>query len=180
MFAALAFVLLFVMFASCNIFSEKKPDKKTAQYISYRDIPGVTDDEIRAIEKFKEKGSFFVFGMLPSTEMFSDIQSGELNGYSVLFCQWLTKLFGIEFKPELYEWGDLLTGMELGTVSFSGELTPNDERRKKYFMTGTIAARPVKAFRLRGSEPFSDIAKSRPVLYMFLGGSTATTDVTSL
>ena len=180
MSAALASVLLLGMFTSCNISSDKKPVDKPPQYTSYRDIPGVTDDEIRAIEKLKGQSNFFVFGMLPSTEMFNDIQRGGLNGYSVLFCQWLTKLFGIEFRPALYEWGDLLTGLELGKVSFSGELTSNDERRKKYFMTETIAARPVKAFRLKGSEPFTDIAKSRPVRYMFLGGSTSIADVTSL
>jgi len=177
--AVLASVLLLGIIVGCKAFSEKKPTHKPSQYTSYRDIPGITDAEIQAIEKLKNQDGSLVYGMLPSTEMFYDLQSGDLKGYSVLFCQWMTEMFGIEFKPALYEWGDLLAGLKSGKIAFSGELTPSEERRKRYFMTEAIAARSVKAFRLSGSEPIPDITKSRPVRYIFLGGSTTIADVTA-
>jgi hypothetical protein len=38
---------------------------------SYRGIPGVTDDEIRAIEALKASRAQFVYGSMPSTEAFT-------------------------------------------------------------------------------------------------------------
>ena len=178
--AAFAFVLLFGPFSGCNA-SSKKELNEPSIYASYREISGVTDDEIRAIESLRERTDYFVFGMLPSTEMFDDLRSGKINGYSALLCRWLTEIFGIEFRPTLYEWGDLLGGLESGEIDFSGELTPSEERRMKYYMTEeAIAVRSVKSYRLDGSQSLDDIAASRPIRYIFLGGSTTIADVTSL
>jgi len=46
-------------------------------------------------------------------------------------------------------------------------------------MTDPIAMRTVKSFRIEGSAALDDIAKSRPVIYVFLDGSTTISDVTS-
>ncbi|MCL2496634.1 MAG: transporter substrate-binding domain-containing protein, partial [Clostridiales bacterium] len=137
------------------------------RYTSYRDIPGVTDDEIQSIEKLREQIDSFAYGMVTSTEMFVDIHSGEINGFSTLVCEWLTELFGIEFKPGIYDWGALVDGLESGKIDFTGELTATEERRMKYFMTDPIAMRMVKSFRIEGSLPFSEISKTRPVRYVF-------------
>ena len=179
MCAALTLVLLTCVFSGCGNLSGEKPGEPRQQTF-YRDIAGVTDDEIGAIEALREKFDYFIYGMLPSTEMFIDLRNGEMNGYSALFCDWLTELFGIEFRPALYEWGDLLAGMESDKIGFTGELTPSNERRKIYFMTDPIAVRTVKSFRLAGSEPISEIESMRPVRYVFLEGATTITDVTSL
>jgi len=166
------------MLAGCVNSPENRADEST-RYTSYRDIPGVTDDEIRAIEKLKEQTGFFTYGMVTSTEMFVDMQSGEIKGFSALVCRWMTELFGIEFKPAIYDWGDLVGGLESGKVDFTGELTATEERRMKYFMTDPIAMRMVKSFRLEGSLPFSEIAGSRPIRYVFYDGVTTIVDVTS-
>jgi len=148
-------------------------------FTSYRDIPGVNDDEIKAIENLKERFDYFTYGMVNSTEMFVDIHNGETNGFSVLICQWLTELFGIEFKPAIYEWGELIEGLESGKVDFTGELTATEERKLEYFMTDPIAMRTVKSFRIDGSLPVSEIALSRPLRYVFFEGVTTIEDVTS-
>ena len=148
-------------------------------YTSYREIPGVTDDEIQAVERLREQNVSFTYGMAESTEMFVDIHSGEINGFSAFVCQWLTELFGIEFTPGIYDWGDLIDGLESGEIDFTGELTATEERRMKYSMTDPIAMRMVKSFRIEGSLPLSEIAESRPVRYVFFEGVTTIDDITS-
>ncbi|MDR1654479.1 MAG: transporter substrate-binding domain-containing protein, partial [Treponema sp.] len=140
-------------------------------YGSFRDVPGVTEDEIAAIEALQEREDAFVYGANLSTEAFFD-GNGEIRGYAALFCGWLTELFGIPFEPVIYEWGDLIDGLESGGVDFSGELTATEDRRKTYFMTDAIAERSIKFMRIEGSEKLSDIAKRRPLRYAFLEGTT--------
>jgi len=148
------------------------------EFTFYQDIPGVTDDEIIAIEALREEVASFVYGMNPSTEAFYD-ESGEIRGYTALFCDWLTELFGIPFKPGLYEWGDLVAGLETGDIDFTGELTATSERRKTYYMTDTIAERSVKFMRIKDSKPLSEIAESRLLRYAFLEGTTTVEHITS-
>ena len=144
---------------------------ETFPYASFRDVPGVTEDEIKAIEAFQRQGISFVYGMTPNTETFY-AEDNNIKGFAALFCTWLTEFFGIPFKPAIYEWEDLIAGHETGEVDFSGELTPTDERRKTYFMTDAIIARPIKYIRIEGSPPLSEIAAARPLRLGFLEGST--------
>jgi len=139
-------------------------------YTFYREVPGITEHEIAAIEGLREEGLAFVYGMNPSTEAFYD--SGEIRGYSALFCDWLTGLFGMPFKPELFEWGDLVSGLESGEIDFTGELTATDERRNTHYMTDAIAERSVKFMRIRDSRPLAEIAETRQLRYAFLEGTT--------
>jgi len=159
--------------------SQDDRSSEPLRYTSYREIPGVTDLEIQAIEKLREQIDSFTYGMAPSIEMFVDIRSGEINGFSALVCQWLTELFDIEFKPAIYEWGELIDGLESGEIDFTGELTATEDRRTKYMMTDPIAMRMVKSFRIEGSLPLSEIAQSRPIRYVFFEGVTTIEDVTS-
>ena len=140
-------------------------------YASLRAIPGITDDEIRAVEKLREQVDSFVYGMNLSTEAFRDAESGEIRGYAALVCQWLTTLFGIPFKPALYEWGDLLSGLRSGEIDFTGELTITPERRKTYYMTDAIAKHTVKHFMLADSPPLAHIAEKRTLRFGMYAGS---------
>jgi len=138
-------------------------------YASYRDIPGVTDEEIRAVEALKEQGRPFVYGMLYTSEAFSE--NGEIRGFAALLCDWLSELFGIPFAPAIHDWDVLLAGLQDHSIDFTGELSATDERRKIYFMTGAIANRSIKHVRIEGSAPLRDIAARRPLRYAFLDGS---------
>ena len=167
---ALLFMLLVstVLFA-CNA-SEGEQAALTPPFSSYIEIPGVTEEEIAAVDALRESVSAFTFGMTTSTEAFTDI-NGNVNGYTALLCEWLTELFDIPFIPEIYTWSTLIMGLETGEIDFTGELTPNAERRQIYHMTDAIAERTVFYFRITGSEPLSAIT-SRPLQYAFLQGST--------
>jgi len=147
-------------------------------YTSYKDIPGITDEDIRNIEALRTQYSSFVFGMNESTEAFYG-ENNEIRGYAALFCNWMTELFGIPFKPVIFEWRELIDGLESGRIDFTGELTATPQRRETYFMTDPIAERLVKYMRIMGNASLSEIAAHRPLRYAFLEGST-TFDAVSL
>jgi len=156
---------------SAGIHSGESP-----KYSSFREIPGVTQEEIKAIEALREKRTHFVYGMNEGTELFYG-QNGEISGFTALFCEYLSHLFGIPFKPVLYGWSDLLAGLENGSIDFTGEMTATEERRKTYYMTGAIAERSIKYFRIKNSMSLEGIAEIRPLRYAFLEGTITVNDV---
>jgi len=163
-------LLLLLNLCSCAVSTQKADGGAYPEYENYRDIPGVTEDEISQIEALKKSRAALVYGMCPSTETFYD-ESGRIGGYTALFCEWLTGLFGIEFEPVIVEWDDLHTQMESGTIDFTGELTSNPERLKTYYMTGAIAERSIKTFMSEGSEKLATIARERNPKFAFLNGT---------
>ncbi|MDR1686893.1 MAG: transporter substrate-binding domain-containing protein [Desulfovibrio sp.] len=140
-------------------------------FAGYRDIPGVTREEIEAVERLRAGGASFVYGTSePSIECFVKTD-GTLGGYSVLLCDWLSGLFGIRFTPALYGWDELLRRLASRAVDFTGVLTPTPERRKAYLMTSPLLEREIKYIRIAGSRSLSEIAKSRPLRYVFCTGT---------
>ena len=170
--------IIFAMFILTLFLGCKSPEKGSTppKYSSYRDIPGVTNDEIKAIEALREQRDSFILAMRPSTEAFYG-EDGEIRGFAVLGCEWLTELFGIPFIPSIHEWSDLIAGLESHKIDFTGDLGATPERRRTYFMTTAVAERTLKTFRIEGSRPLSEIAESRPLRYAFLRGATAINSV---
>ena len=175
--ATLVALLLPGAFSTCATAAAEQPRTASA-HASFRDIPGVTDDEIRAVEALQRQGDPFVYGMMPSAEAFSQ-ENGEVGGYAALVCDWLSELFAIPFKPALYAWSDLLAGLENRTIAFTGELTPADDRRRTHWMTDAITERLVKYIRIAGSAPFADIAARRPLRFAFLSDAVTAGAVAS-
>ncbi|MCL2260849.1 MAG: diguanylate cyclase [Fibromonadales bacterium] len=171
------FAVISLLILSCEKSTERYVGE-SPKYSSYLDVPGISQEEIQAIEALKEEQATFVYGMIMTNETFYD-EDGEIKGFSALFCKWLTEFFGIEFKPAIYSWDELVTGLENGEIDFSGELTATEERRKTYFMTDAIAERTIKYMRLAGSMPIPMISVYRPLRYAFLEGSTTVTDVSA-
>jgi len=175
LFTVSAFSL--ILFSGCGK-SSKNVDGGTFAFTSYLEIPGVTNKEIDAIEAFKKRDTSFVYGMLSTVETF-ETGNGEIGGFSALFCDWLSQLFGIQFKPVIYEWGDLIAGINLKEIDFTGEMTATDERRKTLLMTDAIAGRTVKTIRLVNSEPILKIISSRPLRCCFFENTITIKEVTS-
>ncbi|MDR1837962.1 MAG: transporter substrate-binding domain-containing protein [Treponema sp.] len=171
----IASAILVILLLSCGNNVSLQSDSKFP-YTSFRDIPGVTKDEIVAIETLQKQYDSFVFGMTPGTELFS--VDGITGGFSALFCEWLTGLFEIPFVPAAYEWIDLITGLKTGEIDFSGDLTPSEERHKTYFMTSAIAQRTLKYYRIKNNPPLLEIAAVRPLRFAFLDGSSVYGQIT--
>ena len=139
-------------------------------FTSFRDIPGITNDDIAKIESLQNSRDYFIFAGNYSTEMFET--NGQIRGFSALLCEWLTELFDIPFIPEIRDWDDLIDGLENGGVDFTGELTANDERRRDFAMTEDIAQRLIISLRLANAPALNDIAETRPLRFGFLDGTT--------
>ncbi|MDR2541840.1 MAG: transporter substrate-binding domain-containing protein [Treponema sp.] len=168
-------ILLLFIFTSCNNAS-KPPPIKTPVFSSYRDIPGVTSEEIDAIEAIKKNREFFIYGMLTGTEAFRSVD-GDVRGFTAIFCDWLTKLFDIQFLPELFSWTYLIDGLRTHDIDFTGDLTKTETRLRSYFMTDAIAQRSIIYIRLVNSTPLQEIRETRLPRYAILSGTTTVNDV---
>ena len=172
----LSLIVGFCFFLSCE--EGKQSFKDDFFQISFRDVPGITNNEIHAIETLKMRYDSFIYGMPLSTEAFIN-QHSEVRGYAALFCEWLSEIFGIEFKPQIFEWSELLEGKESRKISFSGEFTSTPDRINTYSMTSSIGSRVLKIFYLIGSKPIEEIVKERRLRCGFIEGASTIESVTS-
>jgi PAS domain S-box-containing protein len=137
-FTIIALPLLTICcFLGCSPESWKK-NAGIGAITSYRDIPGVTKDEINAIEALKSSRESFSFGTMLSTEAFI-LPDGAYAGFKPMLCDFLSGLFDIPFIPDLHLSNTLKSGIDNGTIDFTDGLTPVPERTGAYFMTDPIA-----------------------------------------
>ncbi|MDR2945763.1 MAG: GGDEF domain-containing protein [Candidatus Adiutrix sp.] len=159
---------------------------------AYQKIPGVTVEEIAAIEAMRAEGRAFTCGFLDSTEAFVQ-NDGRLDGFSVLLTGLLSDLFDLRFTATRYHRFDLLLAdLETGELNFSGELTPTAVRRgtkdewfevgdhvergKGYFMSTPTAGRRLRIFTLAGS-PARDETNLTGLKIGFLEGTSTPSDI---
>jgi len=148
----------------------------TFKYTSYRDIPGVSKDDITAVEELLARTDYFSYAMMLSTETFIN-SNGEIKGFTALMCDWLSELFDVPFIPQLSTWVDVRENLANGNLDFTGTMTRTEERLSTYFMTDAIAERSVKYFRLEGSPPLDEIRNTRLPRYALLQGSVSSDNV---
>ncbi|MCL1854771.1 MAG: diguanylate cyclase [Clostridia bacterium] len=117
---------------------------------TYKDIPGVTAEEIAAIEALKSQRNSLSYGAVLATEAFI-LPGGVQAGFTIKFCALLSELFGIRFVQEIYNWHTLLEKLKSLSLDFTGELTPTEERMSTYRMSHPIAERMLRVFTHKGS-----------------------------
>ncbi|MCL2096354.1 MAG: PAS domain-containing protein, partial [Oscillospiraceae bacterium] len=162
-------VLLCVVFLGAMISANGNTSPETSAgelFSSYLDVPEITLSEIEAIEKLQNKTDAFIINMPYNTELFTD-ENGEMRGYLVLLCDWLTELFGIKFQPQIEELDIILKKLDAGESVFAN-IVVTDPRRQSYFMTDPIVQRSLKIMRL---EDGGVIARTETPRYAFLKGS---------
>ncbi|MDR1487582.1 MAG: transporter substrate-binding domain-containing protein, partial [Deltaproteobacteria bacterium] len=143
------------------------------KFDSYRDIPGVTEQDVMAVENLKANRAYLVYGVPFSTEAFLG-HDGKIHGFSAHFCAYLSDLFGIEVQPRLMDWDKLIEGMTHDTVDLVGELSITPERLQFLFMTQPIAERAIKYMRIKDSAPLYELTRktTKPLKYAFIENST--------
>jgi signal transduction histidine kinase/DNA-binding response OmpR family regulator len=146
---------------------------------TFRDVPGITLEEIAAIEKLQREHGSFNFGASQSTEAFVT-ENGEIGGFTALLCEYLSDLFGIPFQPREYQWNDLIAGLTRGNIDFMGNLTATEERLRIYKMTDPIVEHQLKMMRIRGSYSLERIALERLPRYVFIETSNIRNIVASV
>ena len=117
---------------------------------SFYDIPGITTEEIAAIEAFQNAGRHFSYASLLTTEMYQQ-PDGSYAGFTPLFCELLSELFDIPFDFSMPGWEELINGLNNYDYDFTGELTPTPERALIYLMTRPIVERGLAVFTLASS-----------------------------
>ncbi|MDR2106553.1 MAG: transporter substrate-binding domain-containing protein [Coriobacteriales bacterium] len=175
----LALALLLTLLPACTQQSNEPVAEDYPIFLSAAEIPGVTAEELAAIDELRAEKIAFTYGMLFSAEAFYGAD-GQVQGFSSLFCEWLSNLFQMPFEPQIYDWGYLVDGLNAEAIDFTGELTATPERRETYLMTDAIAERSIKYMRLQESPLLNEIAQERPLRYAFLNGTTTIDAVTPL
>jgi diguanylate cyclase (GGDEF)-like protein len=171
-------LLLIVCVAGCG----SAPEQKRISLDSlktYRDIPGVTEEEIAAIEALKANRSEIVYGTLLSTEFFP-LPDGSHGGFTPKLCQLLTQLFDIPFVIKEFEWDALIAALDSKDIDFTGELTPTEERKTRYWMTYPIAARQLRIFTHADSEEVKTERDTDVLTIAFLEGTVTAHDIQNI
>jgi signal transduction histidine kinase/ActR/RegA family two-component response regulator len=170
-------LLFFVLgFAACR--GQAADELVYGEYASYQDVPGVTEEEIAAIDALRRSTPFFTYGMTMSTESFRN-EDNITSGFSALVCRWLTGFFGIRFRPVIYEWDNLLRGLESRDIAFSGEIASSLRNSGRYYMTDSIAERKIRFVSIEGADKLAQASRLRTLKYGFLAGTTTEALVSS-
>ena len=173
-----AFILVFV-FLSCqnqNLHLSNRSDIPV--FTQLHEIPGITEDEIRAVEALRENYDYFTYGMILTTEAFIH-NNGNYGGFSRLFCDWLTELFGIKFELVIMDGVTHLERLHSGDIDFSGNIMPTPERLDTLIMTDTIVERQFIMIRLEGKS-ITDIPPGTLRRYAFFPGTPGEDAVASV
>ena len=161
------FAILLVMCIA--IFCVSNLAQGAEQNLNYRAVPGVTQEEIDAIEALKDCGRVFSYGALFSAEAYFD-KNGQVVGYTADLCRLLSQLFDIKVVPSIYGWTDILEGMENKTIDFSGDFSLTPERKRAYLMSEPIAVRSIALF-YREGKSIEKIENERTPVFGFLNDS---------
>ena len=162
----LAFMLLF--FSACGAFQVQQDTAPV--FSSYHDIPGITQQQIDAINELRNTHDNFIYGMVLSDEAFIN-SYGEPSGFSARVTTWLSAFFDIPFVPQIVMWCELLDGLADYSIHFTGELKSTPERELIFHMTSPIAQRSIHATQLVDSWTLENIERVRPLNFGFFKDS---------
>jgi signal transduction histidine kinase/CheY-like chemotaxis protein/ABC-type amino acid transport substrate-binding protein len=155
------------LFSGCAS-AARQTSPNSAEYKSYREIPNITDEEIRAIESIRARGGNLIFGMPAGNACFQR-ENGELDGFAALLSAWLSDFFDLRVTPALYEWDALLRGFSSREISFTAALPASSNT--KIFMTEPVAERTAIAVTREDSASLSVLGRHHPLTYGFIEGA---------
>ncbi len=137
----------------------------------YKRIPGITAEQIEAVEALRAKYSKLTCGMLESEDAFP-LMSGKLGGFATLLCGKLSEMFGFDFQVEIFNWNTLNQLLNKNLISFTADFSTTPERLKLYNMSDPISQRYLCVI-FNKNRPISE---TKRLTYAFFEGS-ATQDL---
>ena len=168
LYLSLAVIIIFL--TGCSETNKSSNTQSAKKYKSYKDIPGVTQKDIDAIDALLIKKPSLICGFPLSTEAFYE-KDGSLSGFVPLMYERMTELFGFEFDYFVCDWDELLEKIESKEIDFTAEFTPTPSRIEDYFMTEPIGQRAIKIFKNKNTD-LNEISQTRIVRCGFITGST--------
>jgi Signal transduction histidine kinase len=163
-------IVITAILSGCTT-SNQRPTTEAFTPLDYKNIPGVTSEEIDAIEKIKSERDSLSYGMTISTEAFQMAGTGEHSGFSSIFADELSTIFGIDFEVSILDWDDLMDRFNSGKIDFTSELTETPERLEIYEMSMPVADRTMGIFTTVDGESLEKISEVRKPKYAFLEGT---------
>ena len=133
----------------------------------FRKIPGITPEEITAIERILLSNLSFSGTVMLGAESFHT-QDGQLQGFASLMYAWLSEIFKIPFTPVVAEWDDLLDGLESHKYDFSIDIPTKWRTDGKYYVTDAIVERGMRLFISPWTNPILLQREVRPLRYGYL------------
>ena len=158
-------LLMVLLFSSCA--AVPAADTPPAP-VDYRDIPGITQTEIDAIELVKAQRHTLTYGMTESSEAFCIDDTEEVNGFASIFAGELSVLFGIEIVPQIYDRNALLAGLEAEQIDFTSEFSANTAPGIGYLLSLPVATRMMTIYTSKTNGAIEEIKKVRRPRYAFL------------
>ncbi|MDR0550193.1 MAG: transporter substrate-binding domain-containing protein, partial [Deltaproteobacteria bacterium] len=170
-FWALVFVLVLAL-AGCRTDVVSVQSQRRDFILDYRQIPGLTPEEIKAVEDFKAKGRTLTYGTLVSQEAFQG-DDGEEGGFLIYFSNFLAELLGLPVEHKFYEPEILVAALESGSLDFASEIAGyrGRGRGRTLYQTSPIYHRMLKIFELKDSEDLTAKVAKRPIKLGFLSQS---------
>jgi signal transduction histidine kinase/HPt (histidine-containing phosphotransfer) domain-containing protein/ActR/RegA family two-component response regulator len=141
------------------------------EYKTYKDIPGVTREEIEAVGRLLSEKPRLVYGVNESTEAFLR-EDGTVGGFVKLFGDRLSELFGFAFDYRVYSWEEMNAKIVSKEIDIVSDFTATPERLQKFLMTDTIIQRAVKIFTSIDADSLTVTSKTRPIRCAFMENST--------
>ncbi|MDR3090294.1 MAG: transporter substrate-binding domain-containing protein [Desulfobulbaceae bacterium] len=134
-------------------------------------IPGLTEDEIKAVEKALAKNKSLIYGAIKGSECFYQ-PDGSMAGFTVQFAKWMSRLFGVPVEVKIYSWQDLVSGIKSGDIDFTGDLSLTSAEARGFVMTRPFMERPVQFITRAFGKPLDQIAGYSALTVAFLRDSS--------
>ncbi|MDR2786761.1 MAG: transporter substrate-binding domain-containing protein, partial [Candidatus Accumulibacter sp.] len=168
-FGARSLLAVFLMAVSVLALADAKNDAFPA---NFRDIPGITQEEIQALEKVLAKRKTFSYGVMEGSECFYR-DDGSLDGYTVMLIESVRELFGIAIEIKTYKWNALRQGIRDRSIDFSGDFDPDNISAPGLVVSRPVRERSIKFVSRSTGVPPSDAAARGALRVAFLRDSTA-------
>jgi len=158
------FLLAMIFITACSA-----PERQRVWFYSYRDIPGISEEQIQAIADIRARNHYFIYGMMQNDDAFYSVYSGEIAGFTAHMTRWLSELFDIPFIPVIFdELSDLMDGMREGSVNFTAQLPQSIALNNNFAATDPISMRSTAVVRpRRGVRPLEELMLERPLNLAF-------------
>ena len=163
----LLFVISINILAGCSAPSLHHENQEFAGTFIFYDIPGITAEEIEAIESFIAANVTFRCATIPGTNCFYT-EDGTLQGFSPLVFEWLSDVFQIQFEPVVVQWNFLLEGLESRDYDFSVDIPTKWRNDPNYYVTDAIVEHGMRLYIAPTVSSAEIKSANRPLRYGYL------------
>ena len=146
---------------------------------NYKNIPGITNEEIKQIEVLKNEKKKIIFGTLKSDEIFSNRDQTN-NGFIKQICGLFSYIFDIPFITEYYDWETLENEVLCENVDFTDIMTNNLYENNRIISTHPISEHSLSIYELENSKRIDDESDLNGLKIGFLKNSMTNEFVTNI